>query len=264
MSKVNFFLILVVIFLFALPLLAFANTDSTINHEEEIFKLKRQLTAEHYLKILTELINKKEAFKEQLSSVTGFKGPYEPEKFKLSDEYVVYRLFVFPFKPESTSNSRTIYQLESSIKERIKSLKFETLDDALKTEFVQKKWARIIFYDGKAVGYMLIDWDKNYNNYIISESTMGYNRLGEAIKYMKEFLKSKGQTPNVKIVDALERSLYVVSEDGNWWCTDAADSSNPEMYRKQIWNFKDIKDALNNRPKEFLNYVEELNMLMIK
>lgn len=39
---------------------------------------------------------------------------------------------------------------------------------------------------------MLIDWDKNYNNYIILELIMGYNRLGEVIKYMKEFLKSKG------------------------------------------------------------------------
>jgi len=262
MRRCNLFLMILVLIiacLLGMPILVFANSDSTINHDDEIMKLKRQFLAESHLNALLELLNRDSSFKVQLDNLTGNKGSYDLKKFKLSEEYEVYRLFVFPLESKLASNGHTrILYVKEGFKNEIKNLKFRTFKDALNTEFVEKRWARIIFYDGKPVGYMLIDWDKNYNDYIISESTMGYSGLGEAIIFMKEFLRSKGQHPNVKIVDALERSLYVVSEDGNWWCADATDSSNPQMYRKKIWSFDEIIDGLNNRPKEILNFLDEM------
>ncbi|AZT89732.1 hypothetical protein ELD05_03175 [Caldicellulosiruptor changbaiensis] len=262
MRRSSIFLIIFVFILVCLlnmTVLVFANSNSIINHNEEVMKLRRQLAAEHHLNALLELLNRDSSFKMKLDELTGNKGSYDFKKFKLSDEYELYKLFVFPLESKLASNGHTkILYLKEGFKNKIENLKLETFEDALNTEFVHNMWARIIFYDGKPVGYMLIDWDKNYNDYIISESTMGYSGLGEAIIFMKEFLRSKGQHPNVKIVDALERSLYVVSEDGNWWCTDAADSSNPQMYRKQIWSFKEIKEGLNNRPKEILKLLEDM------
>ncbi len=237
----------------------FANSNSIINHNEEVMKLKRQLAAEHHLNALLELLNRDSSFKMKLDELTGNKGSYDLKKFKLSDEYELYRLFVFPLESKLASNGHTrILYLKEGFKNKIENLKLETFEDALNPEFVHNMWARIIYYDGKPVGYMLVDWDESCNDYIISESTMGYSGLGEAIIFMKEFLRSKGQQPNVKIVDAREKSLYVVSEDGNWWCTDAADSSNPQMYRKQIWSFKEIKEGLKNRPKEMLKLLENI------
>ncbi|BCS80436.1 hypothetical protein [Anaerocellum diazotrophicum] len=264
MKKGNILLIIILaimlIQLFGIPILAYEKFDSIINHNEEIMKLRRELTAESHLNALLELLNRDNSFiKKQLDEITGNKVSYDFKKFKISDEYEVYRLFEFPYKSKLASNGYTrIFYFEEDIRKKIENLEFSSFSDLLKKGFVKKEWARIIYYDDKPVGYMLIGWDNNNYSYVISYSTMGYSGLGEAIIFMREFLRSKGQPQNVKIVDAQEKSLYVASEDGNWWCTDAADSSNPEIYRKKIWHFDEIKDGLNNRPKEILNYFDEM------
>lgn len=124
----------------------------------------------------------------KLDELTGNKGSYDLKKFQLSDEYELYRLFVFPLESKLASNGHTrILYLKEGFKNKIENLKLETFEDALNPEFVHNMWARIIYYDGKPVGYMLVDWDESCNDYIISESTMGYSGLGEAIIFMKEF-----------------------------------------------------------------------------
>jgi hypothetical protein len=135
-------------------------------------------------------------------------------------------------------------------------LRYEVLSDLI--IILYERWVKIIYYDDKPVGHIVIGWDESYNCYGVTIFVLGEKGLGEAIVYMKDFLKKGGKSLNVKIIDVHERSLYVVSEDGNWWCTDAADSSNPQMYSKKIWSFEEIKDGLNNRPKEILNYFDEM------
>ncbi|ADQ05412.1 hypothetical protein Calow_1883 [Caldicellulosiruptor owensensis OL] len=258
MKKYRLFSILIIVYLLStLPAYTFAKTNLSINHDEEIYVFKRQLEAETYLNAMLMNLDKDELLKEEIASATGFEGSYIPENFKLSEEYLYFRLFQFPAESKLSDKGSKYYVFKDDIKEKIKNLKFESLDDALNTDFVQKGWARVILYKEKPIGYLLISWDSEKYNYSIFYSIIGSSGLGEAIENMKKFLSDKGLKPKVKIVDILDMgTLYVVSDDGNWWCTDA------KGYEKQIWNFKDIKDALNKRPREILESLIKLSNML--
>ena len=57
-----------------------------IDHNDEVNKLKRQFAAEGMLRaFLTGPMEKGESYKKDIASVIGFQGPYDIEKFKLSE-----------------------------------------------------------------------------------------------------------------------------------------------------------------------------------
>ncbi|WPX09877.1 hypothetical protein [Anaerocellum danielii] len=239
------------------PAFAYRISSSTINHDEEKMRSQRQVSAEYTLNIIYDVVNSKDSnpFKKELEKLTGKKGPYDRIMFRLSEEYELYRPFVFPYKKIWTERGTSIY-FEEKVKNKIKSFRIETFQDLINNQFVDKKWLRIIYYEDKPVGYMQIDWYDDKSNYDSSEWSIGNYHLFKAIENMKDFLKDKRENTYIKILSFDGLAKYIVSEDGKWWCTDGEGTINPAKYKNMIWSFEEIKDTLNYRPKEMLNYFE--------
>ncbi|WPX08430.1 hypothetical protein [Anaerocellum danielii] len=231
-----------------------------IDHNDEVNKLRRQFAAEGMLRaFLTGPMEKDESYKKDIATVIGFPGPYDIEKFKLSEEYLYVEPFKFPVINKKRNNWTDYIYISSELKEKVKNLKFESWNDTLKTEFVEKGWARIIFYDNKPVGYMLIKFYEDTGDYKIFEFSPVSPALGEAVENMKKFLTDKGLNSKVKIFYPgfwRGESLYVVSDDGNWWAVGV------KGFEDKIRAFNAIKDALNKRPKEILDDVEKFGKLL--
>ncbi|ACM60280.1 hypothetical protein B0S90_1473 [Caldicellulosiruptor bescii] len=239
------------------PAFAYMLSSSTINHDEEIMKSQRQVSAEYTLNIICDIVNSKDSnsFKKELEKLTGKKAPYERTRFKLSEEYELYRPFVFPYKKILTERGTSIY-FEENAKDKMKNFRIDTFQDLINNQFVDKKWLRIVYYEDKPVGYIQINWYDDIGSYDSSEWSIGNYHLFNAIETMKDFLKYKKENTNVKILSFDGLAKYIVSEDGNWWCTDGEGTINPAKYKNMIWSFEEIKNNLNNRPKEMLNYFE--------
>lgn len=231
-----------------------------IDHNDEVNKLRRQFAAEGMLRaFLTGPMEKDESYKKDIASVIDFQGPYDIEKFKVSEEYLYIEPFNFPVINKNRKNKGDYIYISNELKEKVKNLKFNSWNDTLNTEFVEKGWARIIFYDSKPVGYMLIKFYEDTGDYKIFEFSPVSPELGEAVENMKKFLTDKGLNPRVKIFYPgfwRGESLYVVSDDGNWW------AAGVKGFEDKIRDFNVIKDALNKRPKEILDEVENYGKLL--
>jgi len=213
-----------------------------IDHNDEVNKLRRQFAAEGMLRaFLTGPMEKSESYKKDIASVIGFQGPYDIEKFKVSEEYLYIEPFNFPVINKNRKNKADYIYISNKLKEKVKNLKFNSWKDTLNTEFVEKGWARVIFYDNKPVGYMLIKFYEDTGDYKIFEFSPVSPELGEAVENMKKFLTDKGLNPRVKIFYPgfwRGESLYVVSDDGNWWAVGV------KGFEDKIRDFNVIKDAL--------------------
>lgn len=236
------------------------SANFVIDHNDEINVLRRQFAAEGMLQaFLTGPMEKDEVYKKDLASEAGIPGPYDMEKFKLSEEYLYIEPFKFPVINKKRKSWADYIFISNELKEKVKNMKFNSWNDMLNTGFVKKGWARIILYDNKPIGYMLIGFNEDTGEYEIFEFCPIYPALGKAIENINKFLIDKGLNPKVKIFyPGLWRgeSLYVVSDDGNWWAVGV------KGFEDKIWDFNAIKDALNKRPKEILDDVEEFDRLL--
>uniref|UniRef100_A0A7C5Z5N0 Uncharacterized protein n=1 Tax=Caldicellulosiruptor owensensis TaxID=55205 RepID=A0A7C5Z5N0_9FIRM len=232
----------------------------SIEHNDEINILRRQYLAESWLKLyistLIKNCTKDSPTLQSLNEITNINGSYNIEKFKLSKEYEYYRVFHIPAEVKIAENGRPYHIIRDEVKNKIKNLKFDSWRDVLNTEFVDKGWARIVYYDNVPVGYLIIEWDDKSNDYIVNTGVFGDNLLGSAVKNLEKYLEERSLKSDVKIVNVEEITLYAVSGDGNWWCAGA------KGYENHIWDFDIIKDALNKKPMQILKAIEERSRLM--
>ena len=232
----------------------------SIEHNDEINILRRQYLAESWLKLyISTLIKnyiKDSPTLQSLNEITNINGAYDIEKFKLSKEYEYYRVFHIPTEVKIAKNGRPYHIVRDEVKEKVKNLRFNSWKDVFNTEFVDNGWARIVYYDNLPVGYLLIEWDRKMNNYIVNTGVFGDDSLGNAVENLEKYLTQRGVKSDVKIVNIEEMTLYAVSGDGNWWCAGA------KGYENHIWDFGIIKDALNKKPIQILNAIEKRSRLM--
>lgn len=259
MKKNNVFVGLVMVFLL-LYISTFTCIGANLYNEQnsEVNILERQRLANSWLNLyINDLtINKDSTALQSLNKITNINGSYDTEKFKLSKEYEYYRVFHIPTEVKIAENGRPYHIVRDEVKDKIKNLRFNSWRDVLNTEFVDKGWARIVYYDNIPVGYLLIEWDNKMNNYIVNTGVFGDDSLGNAVENLERYLAQRGMKSDVKIVNIEEMTLYTVSGDGNWWCAGA------KGYENHIWDFGIIKDALNEKPMQILKNIEERSRLM--
>ncbi|WAM35853.1 hypothetical protein [Caldicellulosiruptor acetigenus] len=259
MKKDKVFLSLVIVFLLLyISTFTCIGTNLSNEHNSEINILQRQCLANSWLNLYINnlTINKDSTALQSLNKITNINGSYDTEKFKLSKEYEYYRVFHIPTEVKIAENGRPYHIVRDEVKDKIKNLRFNSWRDVLNTEFVDKGWARIVYYDNIPVGYLLIEWDSKMNNYIVNTGVFGDDSLGNAVENLERYLARRGMKSDVKIVNIEEMRLYAVSGDGNWWCAGA------KGYENHIWDFGIIKDALNEKPMQILKAIEERSRLM--
>ncbi|ADQ41321.1 hypothetical protein Calkr_1837 [Caldicellulosiruptor acetigenus I77R1B] len=259
MKKDKVFLSLVIVFLLLhISTFTCIGTNLSNEHNSEVNILQRQCLANSWLNLYINnlTINKDSTALQSLNKITNINGSYDTEKFKLSKEYEYYRVFHIPTEVKIAENGRPYHIVRDEVKDKIKNLRFNSWRDVLNTEFVDKGWARIVYYDNIPVGYLLIEWDSKMNNYIVNTGVFGDDSLGNAVENLERYLAQRGMKSDVKIVNIEEMRLYAVSGDGNWWCAGA------KGYENHIWDFGIIKDALNEKPMQILKTIEETSRLM--
>ncbi len=237
-----------------------ARAGFSVKHNDEINVLRRQVLAESWLKLDVSCFvkngEKDSPTLQSLNEITNINGPYDIEKFKLSKEYEYCRVFHIPTEVKIAENGRPYHVIRDEVKEKVKNLRFNSWKDVFNTEFVDNGWARIVYYDNIPVGYLLIEWNDETNDYIVNLGVFGDDSLGRAVNNLEKYLTQRGIKSDVKIVNIEEMNLYAVSGDGNWWCAGV------KGYENHIWDFDIIKDTLNKIPAQILNAIEERSRLI--
>jgi len=180
-----------------------------IDHNDEVNKLRRQFAAEGMLRaFLTGPMEKSESYKKDIASVIGFQGPYDIEKFKVSEEYLYIEPFNFPVINKNRKNKADYIYISNELKEKVKNFLCggeifmrwvektaktvdEAVDLALKELGIPREKAEVVIIDEGSKGILGIIGARPARVKVIAKQTPE--------EKIEEFLKSVFANMDVKI-----------------------------------------------------------------